>query len=88
MQRIVKFYSDNCAPCKAMAPIWWEFIEWLNTDISAEEININDPQGREEALALGFRSVPSFAIFYEDGTVLKHSGLAGVPMLTEKLVKV
>lgn len=86
MQKLIKFYSDNCAPCKAMAPIFWEFVQ-LQENVPVEEINISDPEGRDKALALHLRGVPSFVAFYEDGSTLSHTGMGNVATLVEKLVK-
>lgn len=84
MNKIIKFYSDSCVPCKAMAPIFKEFVEGLD-GVEVEEINISNPAGREKAVELGLRSVPTFVAYHDDGSMKTHTGMATLEMLAEKL---
>lgn len=69
-----------------MAPVFDEFIEELDPDTDVIEVDIGTPDGRQQALDLGFRSVPSFAAFYDRGVILKHTGMASISLLREKLI--
>ena len=73
MALVVKFYGDNCSPCKAMTPIFNEVIEELGID--AEQKNIADPKVRELAMSAGVRSIPSFVVFTDNNEILSRSGL-------------
>ena len=60
MNKVIKFYSNQCAPCKAMAPILDKLSEELNLEV--EEINILEGSGRDRAVEYGVRSIPAFIV--------------------------
>lgn len=73
MAKVIKFYSDNCAPCKAMSPIFDEVVKEL--EVEAESLNIGEPANRQKAVELGVRSVPTFAVFNEQGSPFMKTGM-------------
>lgn len=73
MSRVVKFYSDTCAPCKAMAPVFDEVLKELG--IEAESKNLGHEGVREVALEAGVRSIPSFVVYTDEGEILSRSGM-------------
>lgn len=73
MSRVVKFYSDTCAPCKAMAPVFDEALKELG--IEAESKNLGHEGVREIALEAGVRSIPSFVVYTDEGEILSRSGM-------------
>ncbi|WWZ74797.1 thioredoxin [Proteus phage J3S] len=64
MKKLIKFYSNNCSPCKAMAPVVEDVLK--DTDIKLEEVAIDSEDGLKKASELGIRAVPTF-IFTVDG---------------------
>ena len=73
MSKVVKFYSDTCAPCKAMAPVFDEVLKELG--IEAESKNLGHEGVREVALEAGVRSIPSFVVYTDEGEILSRSGM-------------
>lgn len=73
MSRVVKFYSDTCAPCKAMAPVFDEVLTELG--IVGESKNLGHEGVREVALEAGVRSIPSFVVYTDEGEILSRSGM-------------
>lgn len=80
MAKVIKFYSDNCAPCKAMAPIFDEVVKELG--VTSESLNISDTANRNRALELSIRSVPTFIVYNEQGSPYGKTG-----MLTKEELK-
>ena len=60
MSKVIKFYSDQCAPCKAMAPTFEKVVADYNVEV--EEVNITEGDGRERAIEYGVRSIPAFVV--------------------------
>lgn len=60
MSKVIKFYSNSCAPCAAMAPILNKLAEELNLEV--EEVNILEGNGHERAIEYGVRSIPAFVV--------------------------
>lgn len=81
MSKIVKFYSDSCSPCVAMAPIFEEVIKDLGLE-NVESKNIGEDGVRDEALKAGVRSVPSFVVYLDNGNILSQSGTLSKEALT------
>ena len=73
MSKVVKFYSDTCAPCKAMAPVFDEVLKELG--IEADSKNLGHEGVREVALEAGVRSIPSFVVYTDEGEILSRSGM-------------
>jgi thiol-disulfide isomerase/thioredoxin len=64
---VVKFYMDNCPPCKASGPMF----NSLSTDNKYNSVNfitVNFQRGRQVALKYA-RMFPTFAIF-KDGKII------------------
>lgn len=81
MQRIVKFYSDTCPPCKAMAPVFDEVLKELG--VEAESLNIGEGNNRQLAMELGIRSVPTFVVYNEQGSPFMKTGMVSKEELKE-----
>jgi thioredoxin 1 len=73
MAKVVKFYSDSCAPCKAMNPVFDEVLNELG--LIGECKNLGDDGVRELALESGVRSIPSFVVYTNSGEILSRSGI-------------
>lgn len=74
MNKVIKFYSNQCVPCKAMAPILNKLAEEL--DLEVEEVNILEGNGRERAIEYGVRSIPAFIV--PDRNSGSHYSLSGM----------
>ena len=74
MSKVIKFYSDQCAPCKAMAPTFERVVKEF--DVEVEEINILEGDGREQAVKYGVRSIPAFVV--PDRNSGAHYSLSGL----------
>lgn len=73
MAKVVKFYSDSCAPCKAMSPVFDQVLNELG--IVGESKNLGHEGVREIALEAGVRSIPSFVVYTDEGETLSRSGM-------------
>lgn len=70
MYKIIKFYSDTCAPCKAMAPIFDDIAEELSTDnVVFGSTNIGENDNRAVAQSFGVRGLPTVVILKDDEAV-------------------
>ena len=81
MAKVIKFYSDNCAPCKAMSPIFDEIVKELG--VEAESLNIGEADNRQKALELGVRAVPTFVVYNEQGSPFVKTGMVAKDVLKE-----
>lgn len=86
MSKVIKFYSDSCAPCKAMAPVFDEVVKELG--VEAESINIGDTSSwnvpnRQKAAELGIRSIPAFVVYNEQGSPFVKTGMVAKDALKE-----
>lgn len=79
MAKVVKFYSDSCAPCKAMSPTFDAVVKEIG--IEAESKNIGHEGVRELAMEAGVRAVPSFVVYLDDGEVHTKSGAMSMEAL-------
>jgi len=61
---VVDFYSDDCAPCAALAPKFEALQALYGNDVKF--VKVFRQKNRELALSLGIRSSPT-VIFYENG---------------------
>ncbi|MFT5492655.1 MAG: thioredoxin 1 [Limisphaerales bacterium] len=70
---LVDFYTDQCGPCRMMAPVLEE--------LSAEEsehmkvVKINAAENMQLASAFGISAVPTFIVFHNGGPVGQKSGM-------------
>lgn len=60
--KILKFYSQGCAPCKMIAPI----LEDISKAHNVEVVHIDVEADPRKAMAYGVRSVPTL-VFEKDG---------------------
>jgi thioredoxin 1 len=69
--KVIKFYADWCAPCKAYAPIFEKVMK--EKDIDYENIDIDkDTSGL--AAEHNIRSIPATVFIYDDGNIFKSQG--------------
>lgn len=74
MKRILKFYSETCAPCKVMGK---RLAELKNVEI--QEVNINDEDNESLLDEWKIRAVPTIIVLEEDNTLLqKFSGITPI----------
>lgn len=81
MYKLIKFYSDSCAPCKAMAPIVSAVTH--ERGIELVEMNIGTEEGLNMARSVGVRQVPTF-VLEKDG---KSVGIKVGAMPEEDFIK-
>lgn len=81
MYKLIKFYSDSCAPCKAMAPIVSSVTH--ERGIELVEMNIGTEEGLNMARSVGVRQVPTF-VLEKDG---KSVGIKVGAMPEEDFIK-
>lgn len=74
MSKVIKFYSNSCAPCAAMAPVFKKVVDDYNVEV--EEVNITEGDGRERAIEYGVRSIPAFVV--PDNNSGAHYSLSGM----------
>ena len=74
MSKVIKFYSNSCAPCAAMAPVFKKVVADYSVEI--EEVNISEGDGRERAIEYGVRSIPAFVV--PDKNSGAHYSLSGM----------
>lgn len=65
MKRILKFYSNTCAPCKAMG----KKLEELK-DVEIQDIDIADEDNESLLDEWKVRAVPTIIVLAEDNTLL------------------
>lgn len=65
MKRILKFYSDTCAPCKAMGK---KLAELKNVEI--QDVDIADEDNEPLLDEWKIRTVPTIVVLAEDNTLL------------------
>lgn len=75
--RVVKLYSDWCAPCKILEQ------KLQRLDIKHESIDINTKEGLELSYEVGVRSVPTLLVFDDDNNLLRK--MSGLPTDAEEL---
>lgn len=65
--KVIKFYSDSCGPCKAMAPI----VSAVTNErgIKLVEMNVGTEEGLSMARSFGVRQVPTFVLDKNGETV-------------------
>jgi len=63
--KVLKLYSQTCAPCKELAPKLEEVADKFR-DLVIESYDVGTPDGRGLAVAYRVRSVPTVLITDED----------------------
>jgi thioredoxin 1 len=79
MPKVLKFYREDCAPCKSLSPITKEIAK---EHPEVQFIGINTREQPEVAKEHGVRSVPTL-IFLKDGVEI--SRLVGIQ--TKKVIE-
>ena len=81
MKKIIKFYANWCAPCKAYTPIFESATSEYKDQIEVVSVNVDtDTDGIASTYKI--RSIPSTVLVREDGSFIKKDGI-----LTEETVK-
>lgn len=74
MKKILKFYSDTCAPCKAMGK---KLAELKNVEI--QEVDIADEANEKIMEEYQVRAVPTMIVLAEDNNqIAKFVGLTPI----------
>lgn len=85
MIKLMKFYSDNCGPCRAMTYIVDSETEQLGVEL--DTINISTESGINLARSMSIRQVPTFVIIKDDKTVGIKTGAMSREAFREFLVE-
>lgn len=80
---LIDFYSDNCIPCKRLAPVLGEVEEQYAEKVLIYKVNVN----YEEKLAEEYQimSSPTLVLFKNGEILDRKSGIQKKPELTEWL---
>lgn len=79
MKKILKFYSETCAPCKVMNKKLKEL-----KDVEIQDIDITDNSNESLLNKWKIRSVPTIEILAEDNTLLaEFKGITSIEKIQE-----
>lgn len=82
--KVLKFYADWCAPCKALS----QLIESAGDKITVQIEEIDIDSNMERAIQYGVRSVPVMVVVDDDGEELRrHNGTLSEAALIDFLEK-
>jgi thioredoxin 1 len=72
MPKVLDFYADWCAPCKAMKPVFEDLEEEYEGKVEFESIDVEE----KGALASKYQimSIPTFVILEDDEEVARKLG--------------
>ena len=89
MYKIIKFYSDSCAPCKAMSPIFDDVAEEMsdNEDIVFGSTNIGHGDNRAVAQSFGVRGIPAFVVIKDHQAIGMKNGAMPKEVLKDFITK-
>ena len=74
--KIVKYFGDSCAPCKAMAPVFDKVKTELEEDgFAFVSRDIGEGDYATEARSFGVRGIPSFVVFKDSRPLGFKSGM-------------
>lgn len=80
--KLLKFYADWCAPCKALTPILKELL--VDKNLPMEEVDI--VSNKELTTKYSIRSIPALIIVNEEGNPVRElKGYNQTPEFKEKL---
>jgi len=80
--KLLKFWAEWCGPCLVLNPIIKEIAE--EEGLILEEINIDDPVGRDVAESFGVFSIPTLILVKKD-TEIKFVGVAPKARIKQEL---
>lgn len=86
MIKLLKFYSDSCAPCKAMAPIVSDVLKEFD-NVELVEMNLSVGDNGDQARMLGLRGIPSFVVTKDGDPVSIKTGAMTKDAFKEFLVE-
>jgi thioredoxin 1 len=78
---LVDFYTDSCAPCRAMVPV----MEELAKEYNVKKVNAGTDEGAILACEYNISGVPSFLVFENGKEVKRFVGLQPKPRLIDAL---
>lgn len=81
---LVDFYTEQCGPCKKMAPLLDQLAQ-ETPDVRVVKVNIED--SRQLATTYRVRAVPTLMVFKQGVAVARHSGLADQAKLQQLLAQ-
>ena len=70
--KLIKFWAEQCNPCKSMDPIVREAIE--DTNLELVNINIDNDQGMDMVRKYKIRQIPALLLVKENEVVDKLIG--------------
>lgn len=72
MMKLIKFYSDGCAPCRAMASIVDSATYERGIELDTQ--NVGTAEGINLARSMGIRQVPTFVLMKDGEAIGIRSG--------------
>lgn len=78
MKQCIKYYTNNCSPCKTYTPIF----EQVSSQFPGIQfISVDASSGDTRILEHGVRNVPTTVIIDENGSFRKKIGILSVEQL-------
>jgi thiol-disulfide isomerase/thioredoxin len=78
MKTVIKYYTNNCAPCKTYTPAFQQVASQMP---GVQFQSIDASSGDSRILEHGIRNVPTTVVIDENGSVRKQSGAMSVEQL-------
>lgn len=74
--KIVKYFGDSCAPCKAMAPVFDKVSAELGEEgFTFVSRDVGEGDYATEARSFGIRGIPAFIVFKDSRPLDLKSGM-------------
>lgn len=78
---VVKFFNENCAPCKALTPILDQLEEKFGDNVQWAEVNISVDGSEAAVMKYGVRNTPTVCVFKDNEQVARLVGAnVGTPL--------